>query len=694
MAAKSKSRPTSLPRASAQAALNTTWNAPMAMATLDGASRIVQEVNPAFCRLLKHTRAKIVGRPLDEFPPFGDSCVRELDQVFRSKRPATHTEKHRVGSQPVFWSCTMWSITADPRLVGVLIQVVEATKADKRTLEMNEALILGSLHQHKLTAAAETLNRRLKTEMAKRLVAGKKLRTSETRYRRLFEATNDGVLLLDPETCEITDANPFMTTLLDYSHAQLVGKQLFEIGLLKDERASRAMFRKLKRDKQVRYEDLPLASRRGRRQEVEVVATLYEEGGHSVIQCNIRDITERKRAQAILLRSQTLFSALIAQAPVGVYVVNSSFELLQVNPKAKPLFKKFAPLLGRSFSEIIHVLWPAEIADAVVERFRHTLRTGESYQSPEFDERRQDTGAQEVYEWQIQRVTLPAGEYGVVCFFNNITARKRAEGALRRLEALTATNSKLTRQILQREAAEQALRESERHALQLLAEARLLQERLRHLTHQIVTVQEEQRKRISRELHDDITQLLVGIGVHLANFAKAAVLNPENIRKTITPLRRLVEKSVRIVHRFARELRPAMLDDLGLVPALKAYIDDLPRRKGRRIEFEGAGEFAELDNDRRTVLYRVAQEALINVGKHAKARVVKVSLSEVAAGACLEVRDDGKAFDVASLMSAKWNRRLGLVGMRERVEMVGGEFDVISISGKGTTVRAVVPLGR
>ena len=118
---------------------------------------------------------------------------------------------------------------------------------------------------------------------------------SEIRYRRLFEAAHDGVLMLDPDTCKIIDANPFMTKMLGYPHDQLIGKELFEIGLLRDEAASQEMFRRLKRTNQVRYEDLPLEGRAGRHQEVEVVANLYDENGRPVIQCNIRDITERKR---------------------------------------------------------------------------------------------------------------------------------------------------------------------------------------------------------------------------------------------------------------------------------------------------------------------------------------------------------------------------------------------------------------
>jgi PAS domain S-box-containing protein len=124
-----------------------------------------------------------------------------------------------------------------------------------------------------------------------------KVRVSEIRYRRLFEAAHDGVLLLDPGTGKIIEANPFMTRMLGYPHEHLIGKELFEIGLLKDEAASREMFQKLKRANQVRYENLPLEGQAGQHQEVEVVANVYDENGHSVIQCNIRDITERKRSE-------------------------------------------------------------------------------------------------------------------------------------------------------------------------------------------------------------------------------------------------------------------------------------------------------------------------------------------------------------------------------------------------------------
>lgn len=120
---------------------------------------------------------------------------------------------------------------------------------------------------------------------------------SEIRYRRLFEAANDGILILDPTTRKIIDANPFIIRLLGYPRDQLIGKELYEIGLLQDEAASREMFRRLQCSCEVRYENLPFVAHGGRQQEVEVVANLYDENGQPVIQCNIRDITDRKRSE-------------------------------------------------------------------------------------------------------------------------------------------------------------------------------------------------------------------------------------------------------------------------------------------------------------------------------------------------------------------------------------------------------------
>lgn len=130
----------------------------------------------------------------------------------------------------------------------------------------------------------------------------KNLRTSEIRYRRLFETARDGILIVDAVTRKITDVNPFLVELLGYSRDEFLGKELWEIGLLRDAEANHDAFRELQREGYIRYEDLPLESKDGKRREVEFISNVYEENGHPVIQCNIRDITERKQADQELER--------------------------------------------------------------------------------------------------------------------------------------------------------------------------------------------------------------------------------------------------------------------------------------------------------------------------------------------------------------------------------------------------------
>jgi two-component system CheB/CheR fusion protein len=134
-------------------------------------------------------------------------------------------------------------------------------------------------------------------DMTEVLAFRAELQRSELRYRRLFETARDGVLIVDFGSRKITDANPYITQLLGYAREELLGKELWEIGVLKDEQSSKAAFEELQQKRQIRYEDLPLHGRSGDRHEVEVVANRYDEDGASVIQCNIREITERKRGE-------------------------------------------------------------------------------------------------------------------------------------------------------------------------------------------------------------------------------------------------------------------------------------------------------------------------------------------------------------------------------------------------------------
>ena len=388
-------------------------------------------------------------------------------------------------------------------------------------------------------------------DITDRKVAEATLRTSENRYRRLFEAAHDGVLILDPETRKIVDANPFMTGLLGYTRGQLIGMELYEIGFLVDAQASRDMFQTLKAMRQIRYESLPLKNQGGNVREVEVVANLYAEDGQSVIQCNVRDITERKQAvgalrlsesrlrayltattdavyrmspdwseilhlsgggfianterptkswlteyihpddqqnvwsaisQAIeaksvfdlehrvkrtdgnlgwtrsraiplldemgeivewlgaasditeqkhaetaLRQSHDTYLNLIENNPFGVYLIDSDFRMAKASASVHKTFGTIVPLIGRDFEEVVRILWLEPVAGEIIARFRHTLKTGEGYHSKDTTGKRANRTTEESYDWQLERVKIPSGRFGVVCYFYDLTERKRFE---------------------------------------------------------------------------------------------------------------------------------------------------------------------------------------------------------------------------------------------------------------------------
>jgi signal transduction histidine kinase len=272
--------------------------------------------------------------------------------------------------------------------------------------------------------------------------------------------------------------------------------------------------------------------------------------------------------------------------------------------------------------------------------------------------------------------------------------KKFIETLSQRTVELAAANLELSLEIGQRRVAEAALQKSERHYSELLKQSEHLQEQLRRLSRQILSAQEDERKRISRELHDVIAQTLTGINIRLATLKKEASVNTKGLDRNIARTQRLVEKSVNIVHQFARELRPAVLDDLGLIPALHSFVKLFSRRTHLHVHLKAFAGVEQLDSDKRTVLYRIAQEALNNVSRHAHASRAEVSIEKLPDSIGMKIKDNGKSFNSEHVLNAKGRKRLGLLGMRERVEMVGGTFCVESAPGKGTTIQVEIPFAK
>ena len=269
----------------------------------------------------------------------------------------------------------------------------------------------------------------------------------------------------------------------------------------------------------------------------------------------------------------------------------------------------------------------------------------------------------------------------------------RANQLLRqRCADLTAAARQLREEVAQRATAEQSLKRSERHYAQLLAQSHEMQEQLRRLSRELLAAQEEERKMISRELHDVVAQMLASINLRLADLKQAATINTGGFAKNLASTQQLVQNSVEIVHRFARELRPTVLDDLGLIPALHTFLKSFQKETGVQVRLSADAAVEQVSGPNRTTLYRVAQAALTNVARHARANRVAVTIHKKADAVVMTITDDGCGFQLDGRSRSKPTNRLGLLGMNERLEMVGGGLSISSSLGKGTTVEARVPL--
>ena len=384
------------------------------------------------------------------------------------------------------------------------------------------------------------------------------LKASEIRYRRLFETAKDGILILNADTGEITDANPFLQDLLGYSHAELLGKRLWEIGPFRDIAASRGAFRKLQEKEYIRYDNLPLETKGRRHRHVEFVSNVYRENGTRVIQCNIRDITERHQAEVALA----------------------------------------------DFSK--------EMEKRVDERTAELLTAN-----------------------RLMKKMLDEG--------------KRAEERIR-----------------------------------------ISRERLRNFSGRLQTLLEEERARISREIHDELGQALTAIKMDLS-LLRRGLLADGLVEKSakVHEIERAATRIIRTVRKIATDLRPGILDELGVVAAIKWMARNFQSRTKIICNVAVLGTDSISGPARGTAIFRIVQEALTNVMRHAAASQVNVILEMRDETLLVEVRDNGIGIKEERIFDSK---SLGLIGIRERVLLLGGEATITGKQGEGTVVRVTLPM--
>jgi len=213
-------------------------------------------------------------------------------------------------------------------------------------------------------------------------------------------------------------------------------------------------------------------------------------------------------------------------------------------------------------------------------------------------------------------------------------------------------------------------------------------EQMRALAGRLQKVREEERTQIAREIHDELGGALTGLKIDFSLLTRAALkIENKTVRKSLIAgmdsMIKFIDTTIHTVRRIAMELRPGVLDDLGLVAALEWQLIDFEKRTGVRCKFFPPAEEISLDADLSTALFRIFQEALTNVARHSEATEVCVRLRADADSSTLEVEDNGKGIEEKNIRSSK---SLGLLGMRERAQMFGGRFTVTGTPGIGTKV--------
>ncbi len=366
----------------------------------------------------------------------------------------------------------------------------------------------------------------------------------------------------------------------------------------------------------------------------------WEAGSPRVILGTIVDITQRKQAEEALHRSESHLRAIVETEPECVTVVASNGNILQMNPAGLAMFEadSFAKVGGKS---VFPFIAPEHVA-AFQAFFRGIC--GGNRASLEFE----IVGLKGTRRWVESHAVPIADEAGASCVLavmRDLTERKQAEKALRRLSA------------------------------------RLLQ------------LQDEERRRIARELHDAIGQNLAALVMNLTSARKSADKRNPKGRKALSGSLAVAERCLKEMRTLSYLLHPPLLDEDGLASALAWYIKGFAERSGIKVVLKVPPNFGRLPQDVETTLFRVVQEGLTNIHRHSKSPIAGIRLSRRPTGVKLEITDKGQGMPTKALHSGNQKSGqfgVGIMGMSERASQLGGRLEIDS-SRRGTTVRVVIP---
>jgi PAS domain S-box-containing protein len=500
------------------------------------------------------------------------------------------------------------------------------------------------------TRELEAANEELKKEVARRERVEASLRESEERFRRAFISNPTPNSILSFPDGRFLNVNDAFVRTFGYAPEEAVGKTSVELGLWPDPREQAEVGRMARDGELFRGYEVRLRAKSGRIVDVLMFTEVVELAGERCLLVMMEDITERKRAEEALRASERRFRSLIENSADAFVLFTPDGRRLYYASPSMPRVLGYSPeeLAGFSAYDILH---PQDV-EVFTEAVAAILGRPGASVGVQLRVRHKD-GAWHWFEGTYTNMIDDPNVGAIVCNFRDITERKRAEDDLR------ATS-----------------------------------EQLRALSARLSSAREEEGARIAREIHDELGAALSSlrwdleeVGEVLSEPADAARV--ADLRRKVAGMMSLTDTTVNTVRRIASELRPFALDDLGLTEAVEWQAGQFQARTGIVVSCDCHLENVELSREQATAVFRIFQEALTNVLRHARATRVEVALKSEAGGLVLTVGDDGRGITAEELSGS---RTLGLLGMRERANLVGGELDIRGEEGGGTTVTVRIPV--